>query len=131
MEDLEKWTLYTAHINRHTGSDIWLICLSFGHTERSLLEDFLTNLNNSIEIEEDGKLPFLDMRIEKKDRFGHATRKKPPHTEWYLNANSHHHLAQKYIIMRTFINRAMKLAELVYLHKERHINKEGSNEKWV
>jgi hypothetical protein len=68
------------------------------------LEEFLTHLNNlsqhikfTIEMDEDGKLPFLDMLLTKKEngRLGYQVYKKKTHTNRYLHAESHHHPTQK------------------------------------
>jgi len=70
---------------------------------RAELRKFLIFLNNqhsnihfTMDIEENGKLLFLDVLISKKaDTLGHQVYRKPTHTDRYLHAESHHHPAQK------------------------------------
>lgn len=79
-----------------------------------------TSIQFTMELEEDGRLPFLDVLVEKKDhRLGHAVYRKPTHTDRYLHANSHHHPAQKEGVINTLLNRAELLSEPTNLPKER------------
>ena len=50
----------------------------------------------TMEKEEDGHLPFLDINIYRKPdgSLGHKVYRKPTHTNLYLNQNSHHHPAK-------------------------------------
>ena len=69
------------------------------------LTDFLEHLNGvhkniqfTMEIEEDGHLPFLDIDIYKKadGSLGHKVYRKPTHTNLYLHQLSQHHPANKH-----------------------------------
>ena len=69
---------------------------------RERLTEFLDHLNGlhsnikfTMEIEEEGHLPFLDVDIYKRTdgSLGHKVYRKPTHTNLYLNQLSHHHPA--------------------------------------
>jgi len=68
-------------------------------TDRIL--NHLNRLHNTIqftmEIEEEGHLPFLDIDIYRKTdgSLGHKVYRKPTHTNLYLHQKSHHHPANK------------------------------------
>ncbi|KYN11910.1 hypothetical protein ALC57_15926 [Trachymyrmex cornetzi] len=53
------------------------------------------NIHFTIDIEENGKLPFLDVLVFKKadGTLGHQVYRKPTHTNRYLHAEWHHHPA--------------------------------------
>ncbi|KAL3286648.1 hypothetical protein HHI36_001147 [Cryptolaemus montrouzieri] len=85
---------------------LWLryvdgIFVIWSHGEVHLM-DFLDYLNSkhnrirfTIELEENNKLPFLDVLVTKsQNRLRHAVYRKPTHTNRYLNARSHHHPTQ-------------------------------------
>jgi hypothetical protein len=87
---------------------------------REKLHGFLHLLNSihpsiefSMEIEEDGRLPFLDVLITRKQdgTLGHQVYRKPTHTDRYLHATSHHDPRQKTSVMRTLIHRARTVSE--------------------
>jgi hypothetical protein len=72
------------------------------HGQTKLLE-FLDHINGlhknirfTIEIEQDGHLPFLDIDIYRRadGTLGHKLYRKPTHTNLYLQQNSHHHPAR-------------------------------------
>jgi hypothetical protein len=78
-----------------------------GKTE---LHGFLQHLNNihlnikfTMEVEQNGCLPFLDVLVGRRpDRsLGHSVYRKSTHTELYLHAKSEHHLAQKQAVLIT------------------------------
>lgn len=50
------------------------------------------NIKFTMEVESDGKLPFLDVMVYKKQdgTLGHSVHRKPTHTDLYLNARSCH-----------------------------------------
>jgi hypothetical protein len=91
------------------------------------LDEFLNHLNNihpsikfTMETEEDGKLPFLDILIYKTStgRLGHHVYRKPTHTGLYLNARSHHHPVQKKAVISSLVNRAFKISDSEHLKQE-------------
>lgn len=104
MEHFEKMALDTAELKptvwlRYV-DDVWAVWPHGAET----LGVFLQHLNSihenirfTMEMEVDGSLPFLDVMTTRKPdgTLGHAVYRKPTHTNRYLNAESHHHPAQK------------------------------------
>lgn len=83
---------------------------SYGKTEKLLV--FLMHLNSvhpwiqfTLEKEEGGQLPFLDVLVVKRNdgRLGHRVYQKPTHMGQYLHTESNHHPGQKRVVMRTLI----------------------------
>jgi len=58
-----------------------------------------------MDIEENKKLPFLDVLVTKKadNTLGHQVYRKPTHTDRYLHAESYHHPAQKQSAINSLI----------------------------
>ena len=98
---------------------------------RDALQDFLQHLNEqhpsikfTMEVEEDGKISFLDVGITRNpDGFlHHNVYRKPIHTDRYLNQRSFHHPSIKSSVNRTLVQRAYNLRNPDSLLKElRHI----------
>lgn len=65
-----------------------------------LLNSLHHNIKFMMELEEDGRLPFLDILLIKKPdgTLGHVVFKKPTHTNLYVNNLSRHHPAQKHAV---------------------------------
>jgi hypothetical protein len=72
------------------------------------LTEFLEHLNGlhkniqfTMEIEEEGHLPFLDIHIYRKtdNSLGHKVYRKPTRTKLYLHPLSHHHPAKKHSVL--------------------------------
>ena len=91
------------------------------------LTEFLNNLNRlhnkiqfTMEKEEDGHLPFLDIDIYRKTdgSLGHKVYRKPTHTNLYLHQNSHHHPANKQSVLVSLIHRAKALCDQDSLTQE-------------
>jgi hypothetical protein len=92
---------------------------SSGHiAKKKKLENFLNHLNGlhkkiqfTMEKEEEGHLPFLDIYIYRKTdgSLGHKVYRKSNHTNFYLHQNSHHHLANKRSVLATLIHSAKAL----------------------
>ncbi|XP_018577017.1 uncharacterized protein LOC108915468 [Anoplophora glabripennis] len=95
--------------------------------ERNTVADFLDHINGihpdiqfTMAVEKNAALPFLDVLVERKPdgTLGHRVYRKPTHTDRYLNAQSHHHPAQKQGIINTFIHRARIISEPRHLAEE-------------
>ncbi|XP_053989899.1 uncharacterized protein LOC128882340, partial [Hylaeus volcanicus] len=130
MEDFEKRALASAkmkptHWFRYVDDTfvIWPHGREHLDTFFKYIDEFHTNIKFTMEIEKDGILPFLDVKIEKANgRLEHTVYRKPTHTDRYLNAASHHHPAQKNTLIRTLMNRALRIAEPKHFKKEeRHL----------
>ena len=91
------------------------------HGEKEL-HKFLRRLNNlhnnmkfTMELESNGALPFLDILIKRRPdgSLAHSVYCKPTHTgtDLYLNADSHHHPAQKQSVLNTLFDCAMKISD--------------------
>ena len=87
---------------------------------RENLNKFLTHLNNqsehikfTMEVQENNRLPFLDVLITKnKDgSLAHQVYRKKTHTDRYLHATSHHHPSQKLGILNTLAIRAIRISD--------------------
>lgn len=74
-----------------------------------------------MELEKEGKLPFLDVLVTRKQdgTLGHAVYRKPTHTMRYLHAESHHHPAQKFGVLNTLINRAIHISDKESINQEK------------
>ncbi|XP_054290083.1 uncharacterized protein LOC129005267 [Macrosteles quadrilineatus] len=121
MEHLERNAMESAILKpkiwlRYV-DDVWAV---WPHGRNKLTEflDHLNSINSNIkftmEEERDRKLPFLDVLTTRKENgtIGHAVYRKPTHTNRYLNAQSHHHPAQKNGILNTLINRAIRISDM-------------------
>jgi hypothetical protein len=82
--------------------------------------DFLHHLNGihnniqfTMEIEEEGHLPFLDIDIYKKmdGSIEHKVYWKPTHTNLYLHQRYHHHPANKHSVLSSLVHRAKALCD--------------------
>jgi hypothetical protein len=89
------------------------------HGQEKLM-DFLNHLNDihnniqfTMEIEEEGHLPFLDIDIYRKmdGSLGHKVYRKPTHTNLYLHHKSHHHPANKHSVLSSLVHRAKALCD--------------------
>ena len=96
------------------------------------LADFLQHLNNThpkikftMEVENEGKLPFLDVLVSRKanGRLGHSVYRKPTHTNRYLHAGSHHHPATKRGVLKTLAIRAIRVCDKESLDSEMELLK--------
>lgn len=105
--------------------DIFII---YQHNETQL-EDFLRCLNNflptikfTVEYEEDGKLPFLDVMVmhDKHDNsFKFRVYRKPIHTENYIHFYSFHSKSIKQNVVINMFLRALKVCDPLYLDQEK------------
>ena len=94
---------------------------------RDALQDFLQHINEqhssikfTMEIEEDGKIPFHDVGISRNPdgSLHHNVYRKLTHTYRYLNQRSFHHPSFKSSVNRTLVQRAYALCDPESLPKE-------------
>jgi len=114
-------------LNRSCGLDLLMRPLSWSHGRESL-HKFLEHLNNQLEhikftmeVEENGSLPFLDVLTMKRANGSlvHKVFRKKTHIEQYLHAGSHHHLAQKFGVLETLATRALRIFDDEHLEEEK------------
>jgi len=91
------------------------------------LEKFFSDLNSisseikfTMELEENGKIPFLDVLISRKEdgTLGHQVYRKKTHTNSYLHANSYYHPSQKSGVLNTLAVRAFRISDPDHLKEE-------------
>jgi hypothetical protein len=74
--------------------------------------DNTKNIQFTMEIEENGHLPFLDIDIHKADgSLGHKVYRKPTHTNLYIHQLSHHHPANRHSVLSSLIHTAHALCD--------------------
>ena len=73
-----------------------------------------------MKVEEDNKIPFLDVLITKKNGgvLGHQVYRKKTHTDRYLHADSHHLPTQKIGVLNTLLTRAIRISDDDHLNLE-------------
>ncbi|XP_042202209.1 uncharacterized protein LOC121852182, partial [Callorhinchus milii] len=88
------------------------------------LNHFLDHINSrhpsirfTMEVEKDGKLPFLDILFERRPdgSLGHSVYRKAIHTDSYLKPDSHHHPSQKNSLIKTLYHRAHGISDQHHL----------------
>jgi len=74
-----------------------------------------------MEIQKDNSLPFLDILISRftDGSLSHQVCRKKTHTGRYLNAISHHHPAQKFVVLKTLITRAICISSPQFLAEDK------------
>jgi hypothetical protein len=90
------------------------------------LNDISTHIKFTMELEDNGSIPFLDVLIKRKEdgNLGHAVYRKKTHTENYLHASSHHHPSQKLGVLNTLATRAIRISDEEHLeHEKYHLSK--------
>lgn len=130
MEYFEHKALATSPIK----PKIWLRYVddTFCIVDREDVNTFLSHLNGvhprtkfTMEVEENGTLAFLDVKITRKqDRtLGHTVYRKPTHTDRYLHATSHHHPANLRSVVSALVNRAHRICNSENLNAElKHVD---------
>ena len=92
---------------------------TFTALPRDLVQQFLSHLNSiepciqfTAEEETEGKLPFLDVCLQREGNGSLTTSvfRKATHTNQYLSFDSHHPVARKAVVVRTLIHRASTLS---------------------
>ena len=78
------------------------------------------DIKSTMEVEENKRIPFLDVLIYKKTdgSLGHKVFRKKTHTDSYLDADSHHHPTQKLGIINTLATRASTICDDKHLKEE-------------
>ena len=97
------------------------------------LKHFLDHMNSqhpnilfTMEVEKNGRLPFLDILIYRREngRLGHSVYRKPTHTDLYLNGRSHHPPSQRRSVLSTLFHRARAISDSDCLAQEiNHLKK--------
>lgn len=135
MEEFEQKALESTRLK----PKLWLryvddVLVIWPHGEKRLRR-FLKHLNSqhdaikfTLEEEKDGRLPFLDTLLTRKEdgTIGHTVYRKPTASGRYIHADSHHHPSQKVGVIKTLAIRAKRLCDTeVALSKELdHIKQE-------
>ena len=89
------------------------------------------NIRFTMEIEEEGCLPFLDVKVQRSDnKLSFSIYRKPTHTDQYLHYTSGHHMSAKNSVVNTLVHRALTLCDQEYQkdelkHIEKALNKNG------
>jgi hypothetical protein len=129
MEKFETYALSTFPLKpkvflRYV--DDTFVIWQHGRDELIRFFNHLNSINNNIqftmEIESKKKLPFLDVLVTRNSdgTLGHSVYRKPTHTDRYLNANSHHHPAQKMAVLHTLVNRAIAISDRNHYQSEKN-----------
>jgi len=73
--------------------------------------DAIGSIKFTYEVEQDGKLPFLDILLERTDSGGLklCIYRKSTHTDQYLNFGAHHPVEHKLSVMKTLLERSQQL----------------------
>lgn len=127
MEYFERKALYSYPL-KPTSWKIFFYDTNLKWTHgKAEMERFFNHLNFisseikfTIELEENGKIPFLDVMISRKEdgTLGHQVYRKKTHTEIYLHADSYHHPLQKFSVINTLVVRALKISDSNRLNEE-------------
>ena len=92
------------------------------------LTSFFIHLNSispeikfTMEVEENMRIPFLDVLIIRKEdgSLGHKVFRKSTHTENYLHADSHHHPSQKFGVLNTLAITTLRISHSDHLDEEK------------
>ncbi|KYM76147.1 hypothetical protein ALC53_13434 [Atta colombica] len=124
MEHFEKEILRKHSKNQKFGfiDDTFVI---WRHS-RAKLRKFLIFLNNqhpnihfTIDIEKNGKLPFLDVLVSKKadDTLSYQVYRKSTHRYLYDDPELHHHSVQKQSAINSLVHRAFIISDKEHLQK--------------
>ena len=128
MEDFESRALAFAPLKPKVWKqfvDDTFINWSHGQEELKAFHQHLNNQFDSIkftmETENEGSLPFLDVLISRNNNgsFSHRVFRKKTHTEQYLHSGSHHFPAQKIGVLNTLATRALRISDDDNLDEEK------------
>jgi len=127
MEDFEERALNQATFKPtcwYRYVDDTFVIWPHGKASLTIFLEHLNGLHKNIqftmEVEENGRLPFSwDTLYKKKDgSLGHKVYRKPTHTNLYLHQLSHHHPANKHSVLSSLIHRAPALCDQDSLPQE-------------
>ena len=87
---------------------------------KTALASISSEIKFTMELEENGKIPFLDVLISRKEdgTLGHQVYRKKTHTDSYLHADSYHHPSQKSGVLNTLVVRAFRISNPDHLKDE-------------
>nr|XP_060632240.1 uncharacterized protein LOC132775540 [Anolis sagrei ordinatus] len=132
MEHFEKQALGTATKKptiwfRYVDDTFTIWSHGEGELNRFLdhLNSIHPNIQFTMEKENEGRLPFLDVLVIRKpdQQLGHTVYRKPTHTDRYLHKNSNHHPSQKRSTIKALADRAKRICEPHLLQDElNHLN---------
>ena len=114
----DKPTLWQRYVD-----DVFCIW-PHGEEKINMFHEHLNGIHTSIqftrEVECNGKLPFLDVLVQRKEGFLHTdVYRKPTHSNVYMKASSHHAPSTKAGVVRCLSRRARNLcSDRVTLNKE-------------
>ena len=126
MEDFEERALNQATLKPtcwYRYVDDTFVIWPHGKTSLTTFLEHLNGLHNNIqftmEIEENGRLPFLDIDLYKKGdgSLGHKVYRKPTHTDLYLHQLTHQHPANKHSVLSSLIQRAQPYVIKIPSHR--------------
>ena len=87
--------------------------------------DATGNIKFMSEVEQDGKLPFLDIVLERMDSgcLKLCIYRKPTHTDQHLNFSSHHPVEHKLTVVRTLLERSQQLVTVSHgkIQEDAHV----------
>uniref|UniRef100_A0A6P7F3W8 Uncharacterized protein LOC114324533 n=1 Tax=Diabrotica virgifera virgifera TaxID=50390 RepID=A0A6P7F3W8_DIAVI len=120
MEHLETLAMSSSNLKptcwlRYV-DDTFVIC-PHGKDTFDLFLSHMNGIHPSIqfamEVESEASLPFLNVIIQKQPShsFSYSVYRKPTHTNWYLNSQSHHHPAQPSSVGNTLVSRSIRLSD--------------------
>ena len=126
-QDVEERALVTAE----TPPSFWKCFVDYTCTAlpSHCIDEFLNHLNSvelsiqlTVEIESNGRLPFLDVLLDHKENGSISTTeyRKLTHIDRYLDSSPHDPLVHKIAVVKTFHGRANAISSSV-VHKDREI----------
>ena len=92
------------------------------------LNEFHSSLQFTMESEDDGQLPFMDVRVRKEENvFTTAVYRKPTFTGLYTRWDSYCPTSEKIALVRSLVQRARKICSPQYLHERTQRGFEGGS----
>jgi hypothetical protein len=86
----------------------------------SKMNKYHTSIQFTVEVEKEGKLPFLDLLLirEDNDTIRKKVYRKPTNTSRYLNFESYHHISQKISLVDSLLYRALIICDSEFIEEE-------------
>ena len=113
MEDVEERALASYDIQlpfwkRYVDDIFTVVCVDWVQHLLEHLNSIECSIQFTVEVENDGKLPFLDVNVyrESDGSLNTSVYRKPTHTDRYLDFASHHPFSHKRAVVRTLCSRA-------------------------